>query len=134
MLSPYPIGTYVPTPALGQAAEEPPAQEPVIRPMLATLSRHQSLRILIVRALVLFVLIRVLVSPLRIDTPIGVVLLVAALGWIDLRRRHESLFWANLGYSTWQTTGVFAGVALVSETLVSIVVEPLVQLLTRLAR
>ena len=94
--------------------------------MLSAISRHQSLNILIIRAMVLFVLIHLIVASLRISTPIGVILLVAALGFIDLRRRREALFWANLGYSMWQTTGVFAGVALAGETIVSIVIQPLV--------
>lgn len=94
--------------------------------MLAAISRHYALRILISRALVLFVLITLIVSAFRIDSPLGVVLLVAALGWVDLRRRRELLFWANLGYGAAHTTAVFGGVALACETLFAVVLRPMI--------
>ena len=73
----------------------------------------------------MFVLVTIVMTALRVDSPVGVILLVACLGWIDVRRRRESLFWANLGYSVWLTTGVFAAVAVVGETLFATLVRPL---------
>ena len=102
--------------------------------MLAALSRHYVLRVLISRALVIFVLVTLVVSALRIDLSLGVVLLVGVLGWIDVRRRHESLFWANLGYGAWQTTGVFFAVAIAGETIVATIIQPLVESAFRSAR
>lgn len=95
--------------------------------MLAALSRHQPLRILFGRAVVLFVLSTVVVLAFKLDSPAAAALLVPALGWVDIRRRHESIFWANLGYSIWQIVGVFATVAVLCETLVALVLHPLIQ-------
>lgn len=92
--------------------------------MPIALSRHLALHVLVNRALLLLVLVTILVSALGIDSPLAVVLLVAVLGWIDLRRRHELLFWGNLGYGVWQTTGVVATVALAGEMLFVIVLRP----------
>jgi len=94
--------------------------------MVTALSRHTALRILVGRALLLFVLVTIVMIALDVDSPVGVVLLVAVLGWIDLRRRREALFWANLGYSVWLTTGVFAAVAIAGETVFAAVVRPLI--------
>ena len=102
--------------------------------MLAAISRHSALRILVSRALVLFVLVTILSAASQVDSPIGVVLLVALLGWIDLRRRRESLFWANLGYNVGQTTGVVAAVALAGTIFVTAVARPLVESVMQNAR
>ena len=99
-----------------------------------SLSQHTALRIIVGRALLLFVLVTIVMSTLSIESPLGVVPLVSCLGWIDLRRRRESLFWANLGYSAWLTTGVFAASALVGRTLFAVLVRPLVGSLTELGR
>ncbi|MEP6833986.1 MAG: hypothetical protein ABJB74_11350 [Gemmatimonas sp.] len=99
--------------------------------MLTALTRHAALKVLMLRAIVLFLLVTLVVSALRIDSPVGVVLLLAALGWVDLQRRHESLFWSNLGYSAWQTIGVVVSVGVVAETLFSILVQPWIALLLR---
>jgi len=51
------------------------------------------------------------------DSPAGIVLLVAVLGAIDMRRRGESMLWSNLGYPPLATAGVFGAVALSGELL-----------------
>lgn len=98
--------------------------------MRSALQRFEPLMPLAIRALILYVLLRLLlggisaastslgvVSP---DSPAGIVLLVAVLGAIDLRRRGESVLWANLGYSLMATWGVFGAVAVSGELLLFI--------------
>lgn len=34
----------------------------------------------------------------RFDNPVGIIILGAILGTVDLHRRHETMLWANLGY------------------------------------
>jgi hypothetical protein len=50
-----------------------------------------------------------------IESPLGVVLLAMALGAADIRRRGESVFWANLGYSSVTTPCLCGMVALLGE-------------------
>jgi hypothetical protein len=49
---------------------------------------------------------------------IEVVLLIVALGWIDMRRRRESVFLANLGVSPLVLSALFGVPALLGEMLV----------------
>ena len=95
--------------------------------MLTALTQHAALRILMGRALWLLVLLTIVMTAVRVDSPVGVVLLVAILGWIDVQRRRESLFWANLGYSVWMTTGVFAAVAACGATVFATTLSPLLR-------
>ena len=99
--------------------------------MLAAFSRHVALAVLLARTLVLFVLVTLAVSALRIDSPVGVVLLTAVLCAVDLRRRRETLFWSSLGYSGWQTTGVMLCVAIVAELLFAATLRAPIQMLLR---
>ena len=85
------------------------------------------LRPLALRAAILYVLLRLLLAAVSaigagsdapsFDSPFGIVLLVTALGAIDIRRRGESMLWANLGYPTFVLWGIFGAVALVGELL-----------------
>jgi hypothetical protein len=87
------------------------------------------LRILVVRALVCYPLLRALLVVIAamvemfagsgagatLDSPLGVVVLAAALGAADIRRRGESVFWANLAYPWFTAPSLFGAVALLGE-------------------
>lgn len=87
------------------------------------------LRVLAFRALVAYPLLRVLLTVVgamlaafagraaaaELESPLGVVLLAAALGALDIRRRGESVLWANLGYPAVTTPALFGLVALAGE-------------------
>ena len=99
---------------------------PVVEPeMHSAVQRFEPLKPLATRAFILYVLLRLLLGGIGAagarlgaaspDSPAGIVLLVAVLGAIDIRRRGESLLWANLGYSTRVTWGLFGAVALSGE-------------------
>lgn len=89
------------------------------------------LRILVLRALVVYPLTRALLLVIAalvdvfagrgatagIESPVGVVLLTTALGQADIRRRRESVLWANLGYSPVDAPGLFGAVALLGELI-----------------
>jgi hypothetical protein len=91
------------------------------------------LRILILRALVLYPLVRgllVVVAALLdafagrgaatgLESPAGVVVIAMVLGGIDIRRRGESIFWANLGYSPVVAPCLFGVVALAGELVIA---------------
>lgn len=97
--------------------------------MIETLRRHGALRVLLIRAAVLYALIRVVVTAATagagpdgpgFDNPVGIVILVAVLGAIDLHRRNEQMLWRNLGYGAWHTVGMFAVVATAGEFLIAL--------------
>jgi hypothetical protein len=91
------------------------------------------LRILLRRALVAYPLLRALLAVVgalldsvagggasqQLESPLGVVLIAAAVGLADTRRRGERFLWANLGYSPTVAPAVFALVALVGELLLA---------------
>jgi hypothetical protein len=54
-----------------------------------------------------------------LESPIGVVALAGVLGLVDVRRRGETIFWANLGYSPAVAPSVFGLVAVVGELLLA---------------
>lgn len=97
--------------------------------MRPAMQRFEPLKPLVVRAFILYALLRLLLGGISAagtrlgvaspDSPVGIVLLVAVLGAIDLRRRGESMLWANLGYPLMATWGVFGAVALSGELLLS---------------
>jgi hypothetical protein len=95
--------------------------------MRPALQRFEPLKPLVIRAAILYALLRVLLGAISaagtrlnlasLDSPVGIVLLVAVLGAIDVRRRGEAMLWANLGYPLMAIRGVFAAVALSGELL-----------------
>jgi hypothetical protein len=54
-----------------------------------------------------------------LESPVGVVLLAAVLGAVDIRRRGEAMLWANLGYSPFVVPGLFGAAAVVGEMLLA---------------
>jgi hypothetical protein len=88
------------------------------------------LRALLIRAVVLWALLRLVVTGLASivaaqggagpDNPLGVVLLSIVLGYVDLRRRGEAIFWGNLGYSPGFICALFAAVAIAGESVVAV--------------
>jgi hypothetical protein len=91
------------------------------------------LRILVLRALVGYALLRALLVVVAaildafagrgagagLESPVGVVLLAMLLGAADIRRRGESLFWANLGYPPVIAPCLIGGVALSGELILA---------------
>lgn len=55
-----------------------------------------------------------------VDNPLGIVGLNAALGIVDIHRRHEQMLWANLGYPFGVIAVLFAGVAAIIELVVAL--------------
>lgn len=55
----------------------------------------------------------------QLGSPVGIVLVATAVGSIDIRRRGESLFWANLGYSPLVTRGLFTVMAVLGEVAIA---------------
>lgn len=83
-----------------------------------------ALRALLLRAVVLWVSVRLLASVAgaiaaedgqSLDSPLGIILICCALGLVDIRRRHERALWANLGISLVAIGVVFASVATIAE-------------------
>lgn len=83
-----------------------------------------ALRALLLRAVALWILVRLLVGAVgglagddgpSLDSPLGVILICCALGLVDIRRRHERALWANLGISLVAIGVVFASVATIAE-------------------
>lgn len=82
------------------------------------------------RAVVLYLVLRLLITGLSaggtelgapsLESPFGIIVLFTTLGAIDLRRRGETLLWANLGYSTFVVWGLFGIVALIGEMLLAL--------------
>lgn len=97
------------------------------------LPRVAPLRILVLRALVGYPLLRALLvvvagilevfagrgAAAGLESPAGIVLLAIVLGAVDIRRRGESIFWANLGYSPVITPCLFGMVALMGELILA---------------
>jgi hypothetical protein len=87
------------------------------------------LRVLVLRAAVGYLMLRALLLVIallliafggggditQLGSPVGVVLVATAVGAVDFRRRGESLFWANLGYSPLVTRGLFGLIAVIGE-------------------
>lgn len=87
------------------------------------------LRILLLRALVGYPLLRALLVVVALivgsvggrgaadglESPVGVVVLAMVLGAVDIRRRGESILWANLGHSPLIAPCLFGAVALLGE-------------------
>lgn len=53
-------------------------------------------------------------------SPIGVILLVGAVGLVDIRVRREELLWANLGVTSASLYGIYAAAAIVPELIVAV--------------
>jgi hypothetical protein len=93
------------------------------------------LRILLLRALVAYPLLRLLLFVVTaivadiaggsvadgLESPLGVVLLAMALGAVDIRRRGETILWADLGYSPIVAPSLFALTAMLGELLLALV-------------
>lgn len=99
--------------------------------MPTALARFTPLCALLWRAALLYVPLRLLASGLATWvealggtqaalSPVAVVAITTALGAIDLRRRGESLLWANLGYSLPATCAPFAAIATAGEVLLAL--------------
>jgi hypothetical protein len=108
--------------------------------MIALTVSRSALRDMIMRAVVLWALLRALVTAVMLmgsvfipvaegttphrasgPSPIAVVILCALLGMIDLRRRHESALWANLGVSSAQLALLFTVTAIAGEIVLALV-------------
>jgi hypothetical protein len=99
--------------------------------MLALQPSHAPLRVLVVRAGAGYVLLRLLLVVVAalltgfagpeagdaLTSPLGTVLIAAALGHVDVGRRGERIFWANLGYSTLVAPALFGTAAIAGETV-----------------
>lgn len=55
-----------------------------------------------------------------LTNPFGIALLAGALGFTDIVRRGERLFWANLGYPALAVPAVIAAVATLGELLLAL--------------
>jgi hypothetical protein len=91
------------------------------------------LRVLVLRALLSYPLLRALLVVVAaileafagrgagagLESPVGIVLLATALGAVDIRRRGESLFWANLGYAPAIPPILFGAAALVGDLILA---------------
>ena len=51
----------------------------------------------------------------QLGSPVGIVLVATAVGDVDIRRRGETILWANLGYSPLVTRGIFGAAAILGE-------------------
>jgi hypothetical protein len=92
-------------------------------------ARFAPLRVLAVRAAVGYLMLRALLLVIaallvafagggdvtQLGSPVGIVLVATAVGEVDIRRRGESIFWANLGYSPLATRGLFGAAAILGE-------------------
>jgi hypothetical protein len=101
--------------------------------MLVSLTRLYPLKVFVPRALASYVLLRALLVVVAallaefagpeaasgLQSPIGVVGIAAAVGYVDVRRRRETILWANLGFSPAVAPAFFASAALLGELLVS---------------
>lgn len=83
------------------------------------------------RAVILYALVRTIIGALAgaaarageavtAEHPVGIVILVALLGQIDVRRRGERLLWANLGVGLTDVALLFAAVAVAGEWFVRV--------------
>lgn len=89
-----------------------------------------ALRALILRAFVLWALLRVMVGvaaafaaeagEIPPNAPIGIVLLCVVVALIDVRRRQERALWANLGISLPIVAGIFGAVAVTGEVVLAL--------------
>ena len=104
--------------------------------MTALAISRSALGALLARALVLWALVRTLVTLVYLlmpsyanegssvpprPSPIAVVILCTLIGIIDLRRRREVSLWANLGLSTAQLALLFAVAATIGESVTALV-------------
>jgi hypothetical protein len=99
--------------------------------VIDTIRSFRPLRTLLLRATLLWALVSMLlyvVSRLASpdgepagSNPIGTLLLCLILGAVDLRRRHEGILWANLGFPASVTVGVYGAAAGAGEILLSVV-------------
>jgi hypothetical protein len=83
-----------------------------------------ALRALLLRAIVLWILVRLLVGVAAaivaedgqsLNSPLGIIMICGAIGLVDIRRRHERALWANLGISLVAIGIVFASIATIAE-------------------
>jgi hypothetical protein len=93
-----------------------------------------ALRVLVVRAFVGFVMLRVLlviVAALMaefagaaaadsLQNPLGAIVIAAAVGAADLRRRGETMFWANFGFPAYVTPALWAASAVLGESALAL--------------
>jgi hypothetical protein len=59
------------------------------------------------------------------ESPLGVVLIAAALGVVDIRRRGEAMLWGNLGFSQWTIAAIFAAAATLGEIVLRALIATL---------
>ncbi len=87
---------------------------------------HAALRALLLRATVLWALLRMLVAAAAriaetsFSDPVGLIVLCSVVGIVDIRRRRELVLWGNLGLSVTQLATIFALVAGSGELLLSL--------------
>jgi hypothetical protein len=89
-----------------------------------------ALRALMLRAFVLWAVLRVIVEIASAfaaqagetppDSPIGIVLLCVVVAYIDVRRRQERALWANLGISLPIVAGIFGAIAVTGEVVLAL--------------
>ena len=105
----------------------------VLAAMLTRVTRLHPLKVLVPRALAGYVLLRVLLvvvtamlaafagpdAASNLQSPPGVIGIAAAIGYVDVRRRGERMFWANLGFSPFVPAAFFAAAALLGESLLA---------------
>lgn len=99
----------------------PPSTGPYSLPLLVLLRRALGSYILL-RALLVVVeaILSLMAGPgaeVALLNPLGVLLLSAALGRVDIVRRGERIFWDNLGLRAHTAPAVFGAVAIVGELL-----------------
>jgi hypothetical protein len=54
------------------------------------------------------------------EPQMSVVLLAAAIGWLELRRRHESILIGNLGITQTQVAAILIGPGLIAELAIGL--------------
>jgi hypothetical protein len=96
-------------------------------------ARFTPLRVLVLRAAVGYLMLRALLLVIalllvafagggdvtQLGSPAGIVLVATAVGEVDIRRRGETIFWANLGYSSLVSRGIFGVTAIFGEVILA---------------
>jgi hypothetical protein len=58
-----------------------------------------------------------------LQSPLGVIVIAAAVGAADIRRRGETVFWANLGFPAFTTPACFAVAAVLGESMLALILS-----------
>ena len=107
----------------------------------ARLTASAALRALLVRAFVLWALLRMMAGIAAAfagrpgetppNSPIGIVLLCVVVALIDVRRRQERALWANLGISLPVVAALFGAIAVTGEIVFAVAADVVLALLRR---